>query len=323
MKKGIALALLCLFVLTITGCGTSQTSPATAKKLETINISYVKLPLNVPSIIEKKLELFEKEFAKDNTKVAFPEITEGPKMTAALASGSLDFCNALGGTSAILAAANGLDIKIIGMYSRAPKAFVIMTKDPAIITIADLKDKTVAGPKGTILHQLLLAALKQQHLTGDAVKFVNMGIPQGVTAMMSGDVAAALVAGPAVPKAIEAGGRIIATGEGLLDATIVIAVEGKFLQENTEIVKRYMKVHQQSLAYMKEHPDDVYRMSAEETGLSVEDVRQMYSWYDFNPAITDNDIRDLEKTQDFLLQNGLLSKQIEIRKLIRDMSKEI
>ncbi|HWR42402.1 NrtA/SsuA/CpmA family ABC transporter substrate-binding protein [Sporomusa sp.] len=323
MKKGIVLVLISLFVLTITGCGTSQPSQPTVKKLDTINISYVKLPLNVPSIVEKKLELFEKEFSKDNITVSFPEITEGPKMTAALASGSLNFCNALGGTSAILAAANGLDIKIIGMYSRAPKAFVIMAKNPDIITVADLKGKTVAGPKGTILHQLLLASLKQQNLPGDAVKFVNMGIPQGVTAMMSGDADAALVAGPAVPKAVEASGRIIATGEGFLDATIVIAVEGKFLQENLGVVKRYMKVHQQSLTFMKENPDEVYRMATDETGISVEDVKKMYSWYDFNPAITDNDIKDLEKTQEFLLQNGLLTQKVAIQKLIKDMSKEI
>lgn len=318
MKKMISLLLLVAFALTIVGCGNSQ---PTAKKLDTLAISYVKLPLNLPSIVEKRLELFEKEFAKDNTRITFPEITEGPKMTSALAAGSLNFCNALGGTSAILAAANGLDIKIIGMYSRAPKAFTIMVKNPDIKTVADLKGKTVAGPKGTILHQLLLAALNKQGLAGDAVNYVNMGIPQGVTALMAGDADAALVAGPAVPKAVEAGARIIATGEGLLDATIVIAADGKFLQENPEVAKRYMKVHQQSLIYMQEHPEEIYRMAAEETGISIEDVKKMYSWYDFDPSIKDSDLTDLEKTQDFLVQNGLLTQKVDIKNLIKDMSK--
>ncbi|QDR82220.1 ABC transporter substrate-binding protein [Sporomusa termitida] len=322
MKKQIVFMLIILLVLTAAGWSIKQTNRPAAQNPATINIAYVKLPLNVPSIIEKKLELFEKEFAGDNIKVAFPEITEGPKMTAALASGSLDFCSALGGTSAILAAANGLDIKIIGIHSRAPRAFVIMTKDPAIQTVADLKGWTVAGPKGTILHQLLLAALKQQRIAGDTVKFVNTGIPQGVTALMAGNADAALVAGPAVPQAVAAGARIITTGEGLLDATIVIAVEGKFLREHPELVKRYMKVHRQSLAYMQSHPDEVYRLTAEETGIAVEDVQKMYGWYDFKPTITGDDIRDLEKTQDFLLQNGLLTQTVEIPKLIKDMSTE-
>ena len=119
MKRIVALVLVLLLSLgLLTGCS-GGASPA--EKPSAITISYVKLPLNVPSIVEKKLNLFEEEFEKDGIKVVFPEITEGSKMTAALAAGSLDFCNALGGTSAILAAANGVDLKIIGIYSRAPE----------------------------------------------------------------------------------------------------------------------------------------------------------------------------------------------------------
>lgn len=303
--------------LSVLGCGPKEKA---APKVDTVNISYVKLPLNVPSIVEKKLDLFEKEFGRDNIKVVFPEILEGPKMTEALAAGSLDFCNALGGTSAILAAANGVDLKIIGIYSRAPKAFTVMAKDPRIKSVADLKGRKIAGPKGTILHQLLLAALARENIAAADTNFVNMPIPQATTALFSGGVDAALVAGPAVPKAVENGARIIATGEGLLDATIVIAVNGAFLTKHPELVSRYMSVHRESLRYMRDHPDEVYRLAAEETGLADADVRTMYPWYDFNPAITAADRKDLEKTQDFLVHNGLLKKKIDLTKIIADLS---
>jgi len=325
MKKSIALLLVFLvFMTALSGCGTgkesgvSEKAPGTSEKpaVDVINISYVKLPLNVPSIVEKKLELFEKEFGKDGIKVAFPEITEGPKMTEALAAGSLDFCNALGGTSAILAAANGVDLKVIGIYSRAPKAFTIMTKDDGITSIKDLKGKKIAGPKGTILHQLLLAALSQNQMNIEDVEYINMSIPQAVTALNSNNVDAALVAGPAVPQAIDAGGRIITTGEGLLDATIVIAVRGDFLREHPDLVKRYMKVHNKSLEYITEHPEEVYKMAAEETGISKENVVTMLDWYDFNPDITEKDIEELEKTQDFLLENDMLKQPIKISDII-------
>lgn len=317
MKRILACVLISILALSSLGCGAKE---KTAERVETINISYVKLPLNVPSIVEKKLGLFEQEFGKDNIKVVFPEILEGPKMTEALAAGSLDFCNALGGTSAILAAANGVDLKIIGVYSRAPKAFAIMAKDPRIRTVADLKGRKIAGPKGTILHQLLIAALAKENTAIAETNFVNMPIPQATTAMFSGGVDAALVAGPAVPKAVENGARIIATGEGLLDATIVIAVNNVFLTRHPELVRRYLKVHHDSLRYMREHPDEVYRLAAEETGLSDADVRKMYPWYDFNPAITAADRTDLEKTQDFLLRSGLLQQKIDINTIIADMS---
>ena len=296
--------------------GFQTTDKAFGAAVETVNISYVKLPLNVPSIVEKKLELFEKEFGKDRIKLVFPEIIEGPKMTEALAAGSLDFCNALGGTSAILAAANGVNLKIIGIYSRAPKAFTIVAADRKINTAADLKGKKIGGPKGTILHQLLLAALARDGLTAQEVAFVNLGIPQAVSAMLSGSIEAALVAGPAVPKALENGAHLITTGEGLLSATIVIAVSNQFMTQHPDLVERYMKVHNDSLRYIKEHPEEVCQLAAEETGISLEDVRKMVPWYDFNPVITAADLDDLEKTQAFLVQNGLLTQTIEIKSIV-------
>lgn len=293
-------------------------STVSAADVEEIAISYVKLPLNVPSIIEKEKQLFEKEFNPNGIKVIFPEITQGSKMTQAVAAGSLDFCNALGGTSLILAAANGVDIKMIGVYSRAPKAFTIMAKDPAIKTTADLKGKKVVGPKGTILHQLLLASLNKNNLAAADVEFVNLGIARGISALLSESADAALVAGPAVPQALNNGAHIIESGEGLLDATIVIGVSGKFLEKNPQLVARYLKVHQQSLNFMEKNPEETYRLAAKETGISEADVKKMYGWYDFSSEIRKSDIKELKKTQEFLLENDLLSNSVQIESLIVD-----
>ena len=321
MRRKLVPVLVGVVTAVVLSLGLRATVDAAGTTVEAINISYVKLPLNVPSIVEKKLELFEKEFGKDRIQVSFPEIIEGPKMTEALAAGSLDFCNALGGTSAILAAANGVDLKIIGIYSRAPKAFTIVAADPQIRTVADLKGKKVAGPKGTILHQLLLAALAREGLKEEQTAFVNLGISQAVSALLSGSVDAALTAGPAVPKAVESGAHIIATGEGLLSATIVIAVSNKFMTQHPDLVERYLKVHSESLRYMKENQEETYRLAAEETGISIEDVRKMYPWYDFSPGVTAADMADLEKTQDFLIQNGLLTRSIDVRSIVTGVEK--
>ncbi len=321
MKKiSLFIALLIMVMTVMSGCASGAGDVATAPKKEKVNISYVKLPLNVPSIIEKNKMFFEDTFAGKDIEVAFPEITQGSKMTEALASGSLDFCNALGGTSAILAAANGVDVKIIGIYSRAPKAFTIMAKDDSIIGISDLKGKKIVGPKGTILHQLLLGALVENGMTMDDVEFINMGIGDGMAALSSGNADAALVAGPAVTIAIEGGNRVIETGEGLLDATIVIATSGNMIENYPEIVDTYMDVHSKSLEYMKNNPDDTFAITAEETNIDVEAVKTMYAWYDFNPRISDKDIDELKKTQEFLIENGMLENKIDINDIIVDMS---
>jgi sulfonate transport system substrate-binding protein len=301
----------------LTGCSQKQTSTTTkADNPKVINVSYVKAPLNVPSIIEKKEQIFEKEFSKDNIKIKYPEITEGSKMTAAVAAGSLDFCNAIGATSVILAAANGVNIKIIGIYSRAPKAFTIMVKDSNIKTMKDLKNKRIVGPKGTILHQLLVGALLKENLKIDDVKFSNMTIPAGLSALLAGKVDAALVAGPSVANAEKNGARILTTGEGILDATIVIAVDGKFLEKYPDIVKRYLTVHKTSLQFMNDNKEETYNITADETKLTLDQVKSMYDLYDFNYEISESDINELNKTQDFLKANGMLTKTIDIKSLI-------
>lgn len=324
MKQKLIALLLTLFTLTaiLAGCGGSAPKAPEKKAaapLKELKVTYVKQPLNIPSIVDKANQTIVKGFEKDGTKVTFPEISSGAKQTEALAAGSLDIASCLGGTSAILAASNGADVKVVGIYSRAPKAFNIMVKDPAIKTAADLKGKRVVGPKGTILHQILAAALVKEKLTLKDVEFRSIGIPAAVNALLAGEADAALVAGADVLRAQRAGARILANGEGLVNATIVIGVSGKFLKEHPETVKKYMALHQESIDFMKKNQDKAFEFTAKETGLSPEDVKLMAPWYDFSTSITAKDLKDLEETQEFLLANDMQKKKIDIKSMIAEV----
>ena len=318
--------LLIAALLLITGCGSEPKEPApapspAAPKLTAIHSTYVKSPLNIPSILEKRHKTFEDAFQADGVSFTYSDLNAGPKQTEALAAGEIDICHALGGTSAILAAANGVDLKIVGIYSRAPEAFTILTKDSSIQTIADLKGKTIAGPKGTILHQLLIAALKQAGLSIDDVHFVSMDIPQTAAALASGSADAGLLAGPAALKLQNEGARTLTTGKGLLDATIVIAMRTSFLKNYPDAAKKFLDLHRQVIADYLANPRNAYPDTAAETGLTPEQVETMAKWYDFDPAIRAADIVDLEATQDFLIQTGMLdkAKKIDIKSLCTDL----
>ena len=102
----------------------------------------------MPSIVEKANQSFEKKFKEKDIPVTYSTITSGADQTAALASGDIQFLNCVGGSSVLLSAANGADIKIISLYSQAPKAFKLFSKDAAITSPQSLKGKTIAGPKG-------------------------------------------------------------------------------------------------------------------------------------------------------------------------------
>ncbi len=285
-------------------------------KEKELAVTYVKAPLNVPSILEKRLGIFEKAFAPEGVTVVYPELMAGPQQTQAMAAGSVQIAHCLGGASALMAAAEGVDLKILGIYSRAPGAFVILAKDPAIRRVSDLKGRKVAGPKGTVLHQLFVAALKREGMGVSDATFVPMGLPEGVAALLSGGVDAALAAGPAVAKAQEQGARILTDGRGLVEATTVIAAAGPFLREHPDRMRLFLKAHRSALTRMKERPEEALELTAEETGLTPAEVKAMLPLYDFDPTVRVSDMRDLAATQDFLLENGLMRRRVDLEALV-------
>ena len=309
---GCALALT-MMAGVITGCTSKKED---LSELKEINVTYVKAPLNVPSILQKNDELFSKEFSEDNIEVNFHEITSGPDQTNALAAGEIDFLHALGGTSALIAASNGVELKIINTYSRSPKGFMIITKDDNIKSAKDLVGKKVAGPKGTILHQILIAALKEEGYSIDDLEFINMGIPDATAALEEGSVDASLIAGPAALKAINSGSKVVTTGEGLVDGIIVTAVSTEFAEKYPEVVERFIKVENETLKYINENFDEAMEKVAKEVGLTLEETKELAKLYDFNLDITDSDIKSLEETQDFLIENGLQETKINVQDLI-------
>ena len=110
-----------------------------------ITVTYVTSPLNAPSIVEKNGSWLENALGMP---VNYAEITSGADQTAALASGDIQILNAVGGTSVILAAANGADIKVLSMYSRSPAAFTPFSADETISSPEDLKRQNHRRPQG-------------------------------------------------------------------------------------------------------------------------------------------------------------------------------
>ncbi len=277
-------------------------------------ITYVKAPLNVPSIVAKDLKIFEKSFP--GVAMSFPEITQGPKQSEALASGEIGVANCIGATSAILAASEGLDLKIFAVYSRAPKAFMIVVKDPAIKSVKDLKGKKIGGPKGTILHQLLAAALAKEGMSIKDVEHISMSIPAAGSALENGSVDAALMAGPAAYTSMASGARMLKNGEGLIDATTVIATTDKYMKAYPKVISKFMAAHKKTIAWIKKNPGKAKLITQKETALPKIGVNVMYPWYDFDPTIRKSDIEELERTQTFMLENGLQRNKIDISTIL-------
>lgn len=287
-----------------------------AREIRTINVSYVTDPFNLPTIVTRELGLLEKEFEPSGIQVRHHEITAGPKQAQAIAGGFLDFASVINSTSVILFRASGAPITIISGYSRPDRAFAIVAKDPGIRSAADLKGRKVAGPKGTVLHQLLAAALDGHGMTTGDLEFISMQLPQARTALLAGRVDAALLAASHIIKAEEAGCRVIATAEGLVTPKLVIGAREALVLEHPEIIDRYLKVHRQAVAFIRDNTEEALAIGARDQGISVEDARKLYEWTTFITKMSRADVESMHDDQVFMVENDMLKNIIDIAEIL-------
>ena len=341
MRKWIALGLAaCMTVSSLTGCGsskketeaestaaesvaeettveetTAEESEAAKSDLNKLVFTYVTSPLNVPTIIEKNQGIFAKDFGEMGITTDYAELTSGADQTQALASGDVQVLYAVGATSVILSAANGADIKVLNMYSRSPKAFCMYSKDDTLNSPESLKGKTIAGPTGTNLHELLVSYLAQADMTLDDVNYVNMSIPDAKAGLDGGSVDVALLAGAAAYNAEKQGCHKVTDGEGLIKAIIAVATTQKFYDEHPEVIAQLEKSQQEIADFMKENPDETISIVAKKLDLDEEAVKEMYGYYDFSLDISDDDKDGFQKTADFMLESGMIDEPLDVNTL--------
>ena len=320
MKKWLLSLLVLGSILVMAACGNdtdnSKSNDENAYTVDKVQATYVKAPLNVPSIVEKEKGFLTEAFAEEGIEFGYSNLTTGPEQTQALASGDIQFLNAVGATSVISSASNGADIKIISMYSRSPKAFMLVTNSADITSPTDLVGKKVAGPKGTILHELLVRYLATEGLTEKDIEFVQMDIPSAQAALVAGEVDFALLAGPTAYNMIQDGYEVVTDGEGLVDGTIVVATSEDFYSKNPGLVKKFLQVQKETLQYIDENYEEAMEITAKETGLPLDGVKEMYEMYDFNMDITQSDIESMQKTVQFMKENNMIENDVDIQSLI-------
>ena len=251
--------------------------------LDKLALTYVTSPLNVPTIIERDQNIFADAFRDMGISLEYAEINSGADQTQALASGDVQILYGVGATSVILSAANGADIKVLNMYSRSPKAFCMYSADDSLTTPESLKGKTIGGPAGTNLHELLVSYLAAGGLTMDAAY-----------------------------QAKEQGYHMVADGEGLMKAMIAVAVRDDFYNETQDVIDRFMEAQNRAAAFMKDNQEQALQIAARALDLDEEAVKEMYAFYDFSMDVTDEDKEGFQKTADFMLESGMIEEELDV-----------
>lgn len=307
MKKFSSLNILMVCVLVVVlGLGVANLG---AKEKPVIRLSYNSLPFNLPSVVEREQGFL----AQQGFEVEYHNFLVGHAMTEAMASGDLDLAPVMGATSTIVSKAGGRDIKVIGCYSQAPGAFGLAVR-PGTITLDQLRGAQIAVPLGTEAHVLLGKILAEQGLTLRDVQLVNLLIPDGMTALQSGQVEGAMVVEPVMTRLEQAGKiEVLRNGVGLISG-LTLSVAPSSLVASDKMAA-FQKAHSQSLAYLSEHPEKAMALAVSQLDLPPLVVENVAKKYTFDPDITDQIRAELEDTIDFLYQEGIIRKRISLEDL--------
>src|SRR5712672_4451723 len=213
---------------------------------------------NPVSMILKQKGLLEKEFAKDGIGIVWVQSAGSNKALEFLNAGSIDF-GSTAGSAALLAKINGNPIKSIYVYSR-PEWTALVTKDPSIKKIEDLKGKRVAVTRGTDPHIFLVRALQSVKLTEKDITPVLLQHPDGKTALIRGDVDAWAGLDPMMAQAeVEDGARLFFRNKEA-NTWGILNVREEFLKDHPDLVKRVLAVYEDARKQSLANYDELKRV---------------------------------------------------------------
>lgn len=300
----IALTAVLAAALPLSAAGSKEELP------KEINVSFVEAPFNLQIMVMKEKGLLEKAFKEKGVAVKWHYITSGAHQTQAMAAGSLDIASVVNTTSVILANAAGNRVEIAGLVSRPKRTFALLTGPQGPSAIKDLKGKTVAGPKGTVLHQMLAAALTAEGLSMKDVDFISMGLPEARTALLSGKIDAALQAGSLIIRGMEAGLKVLFTADGFVTPILVTAVRPEFAKKYPDLLALYLKVQEDAYAWILGNLKEAVAIGSKIQKISETDGMQLYEWSGMASDFEDKDLDSMREDVKFLLEQNMIANSV-------------
>jgi ABC-type nitrate/sulfonate/bicarbonate transport system substrate-binding protein len=187
---------------------------------------------------------------------------------AALATGEVNM--SVGGPHVLQKMRNeGVPIKAVLTYAKL-SALAVITPDPAIRTIADLKGKSIAADMGSSEYQILSIYGRAQGLVfGKDVTVVQAGPPLARTQLAAKRVDAAMTWEPSATLTLRDNPqyRVILTGDTAWKAIaradgwqLVVVMREDFLRRQPQAVPRLLKMFQDGQRFIQTNTDEADRI---------------------------------------------------------------
>lgn len=307
-------------LLGLAGCGTGSaagTSSGTGGAAEVKKIVIGRLPSTAQLVVGERKGFFADELGKIGVEVEFAQFTSGPLVIEAIKSGDVTFGNSAA-QPAVTSKAGGTDVRFFCTTKTTEACNALVVRDAAgIKSVTDARGKKLGYTAGTTLQSLAQKILAEAGLTENDVELVNMQVNDIVTALQSGDVDGGFIWEPMITTLVGKGGfTILRDGTGLLLEYNGILGEGSFISGHPDIASHFVTAMKTSSDWIAQNQDEAISIVAEVSGNSEEGVKALFDKSSFDVTITDDDLKSIDDTAQFLKDSDAVSTLVPAQDVV-------
>lgn len=266
-----ALCTLCaLFAVNTAQAQSAATSSSPVK----LRIGYQKSSTLI-TILKARGSL-EKALAPLGVSISWNEFASGLPLTEALNADAVDFSADVADTVPIFAQAAHARFVYVAQEAPSPGAQAIIVKrDGALHTLADLKGRRIAVTKAAGSHYLLLAALAKAGIAPADVRISYLTPADGRAAFDRGSVDAWVTWDPYVASVDSAPDvRILANGEGLASYQRYYLASSNFAASHPDVIATVFAQLTQAGVWVRAHPSEAAQLLAPIWGLDAATIER-------------------------------------------------
>lgn len=269
-------------------------------------------------VLQKSQGSLEKKLVPLGATVKWVEFPAGPQLLEGLNVGSIDV-GYVGEAPPIFAQAAGARFVYIGHDPAAPEAeAVVVPRNSAIRSVADLKGKKVALNRGSNVHYLLVKLLEKQGLGYADIQPVFLPPADARAAFERGAVDAWVIWDPFLAAAEkQIGARVLADGRGVVNNYTFYLAERDFAEKQPAIVRALFEDWLAQGKALKADPRKAAALIAPQQGLDADVVETSLRRYHFGVApLSPQVAAEQQKIADVFLDLKLIPKPVAVREAV-------
>ncbi len=288
---------------------------------KTVKIGYLPIYVDMPLFVAKEYGFFD----KNNVNVELVRFESSPEIGTALTNNNIQVGASIATSVALTTESrdpNKLKIFLIDAENRTNylSSFVVLINS-GIDSIADLKGKIIGsfpGPTALTFGELVLEKFGLKK--GKDYNLIEIPVGSHLSSLQSKTVDALFTYEPTGTQAVlEKNAKKISPGA--VETYIiepwqagVWVLNHEFIEKNRDLTIRVIKSIYEAVDFMRSNPDEAKKALSKYTSIK-ENIALMTPNIPFT-KISEADLPTLQKHSDILTEKGIISKRIDIRKMI-------